>query len=111
MKNFKIILLTVIGFNFYSCDLDEDPIFLDAEATYADLEVARAALDGIYQQLSTYNAMEQRIFAVNGFSGNFVTKKNGNNANNVNNINLFSLKPTYDRDAQNMWAGLYAAIS
>ena len=90
--------------------LDEDPIFLDAEATYADLEVARAALDGIYQSLSTYYAMEQRIFAVNGFSGLFVTKKNGNNANNVNNINLFSLKPTYDRDAQNMWAGIYNAI-
>lgn len=99
-----------IGFTFYTCDLDEDPIFLDAEATYADLEVARAALDGIYQSLSTYNAMEQRIFAVNGFSGLFVTKKNGNNANNVNNINLFSLKPTYDRDAQNMWAGIYKAI-
>ena len=110
MKNFKIILLTFIGFTLYTCDLDEDPIFLDAEATYADLEVARAALDGIYQSLSTYYAMEQRIFAVNGFSGLFVTKKNGNNANNVNNINLFSLKPTYDRDAQNMWAGIYNAI-
>jgi len=55
-------------------------------------------------------AMEQRIFVVNGFSGLFVTKKNGNNANNVNNINLFSLKPTYDRDSQNMWQGMYAAI-
>ena len=110
MKNFKIILLTFIGFTLYTCDLDEDPIFLDVEATYADLEVARAALDGIYQSLSTYYAMEQRIFAVNGFSGLFVTKKNGNNANNVNNINLFSLKPTYDRDAQNMWAGIYNAI-
>ena len=110
MKNYKIILLTFIGLTFYTCDLDEDPIFLDAEATYADLQVARGALDGIYQQLSTYLSMEQRIFTVNGFSGNFVTKKNGNNANNVNNINLFSLKPTYDRDAQNMWQGMYAAI-
>ena len=41
MKNFKIILLTFIGLTFYTCDLDEDPIFLDAEATYADLQVAR----------------------------------------------------------------------
>ena len=86
MKNLKIILLTFIGLTFYTCDLEEDPIFLDAEATYADLQVARGALDGIYQQLSTYMAMEQRIFAVNGFSGLFVTKKNGNNNNNVNNI-------------------------
>ena len=110
MKNLKIILLTFIGLTFYTCDLEEDPIFLDAEATYADLQVARGALDGIYQQLSSYMAMEQRIFVLNGFSGLFVTKKNGNNANNVNNINLFSLKPTYDRDSQNMWQGMYAAI-
>ena len=75
MKNLKIILLTFIGLTFYTCDLEEDPIFLDAEATYADLQVARGALDGIYQQLSTYMAMEQRIFVVNGFSGLFVTKK------------------------------------
>lgn len=110
MKNLKIILLTFIGLTFYTCDLEEDPIFLDAEATYADLQVARGALDGIYQQLSSYMAMEQRIFVLNGFSGLFVTKKNGNNNNNVNNINLFSLKPTYDRDSQNMWEGMYAAI-
>lgn len=110
MKNLKIILLTFIGLTFYTCDLEEDPIFLDAEATYADLQVARGALDGIYQQLSSYMAMEQRIFVLNGFSGLFVTKKNGNNNNNVNNINLFSLKPTYDRDSQNMWQGMYAAI-
>ena len=110
MKNLKIILLTFIGLTFYTCDLEEDPIFLDAEATYADLQVARGALDGIYQQLSSYMAMEQRIFVLNGFSGLFVTKKNGNSNNNVNNINLFSLKPTYDRDSQNMWQGMYAAI-
>ena len=110
MKNLKIIFLTFIGLTFYTCDLEEDPIFLDAEATYADLQVARGALDGIYQQLSSYMAMEQRIFVLNGFSGLFVTKKNGNNNNNVNNINLFSLKPTYDRDSQNMWQGMYAAI-
>jgi hypothetical protein len=102
MKNFKIILLMFIGLTFYTCDLDEDPIFLDAEATYADLQVARGALDGIYQSMAVYGAQEQRIFAVNGFSGLFVTKKNGNFVNNVNNINLFSLKPTYDRDAQNV---------
>lgn len=110
MKNLKIILLTFIGLTFYTCDIEEDPIFLDAEATYADLQVARGALDGIYQQLSSYMAMEQRIFVLNGFSGLFVTKKNGNNNNNVNNINLFSLKPTYDIDSQNMWQGMYAAI-
>ena len=98
MKNYKIILLTFIGLTFFNCDLDENPIFLDAEATYSDLEIARGALDGIYQSMSVYGAQEQRIFVVNGFSGLFVTRKNGNYFNNVNNINLFSLKPTYDRD-------------
>ena len=95
---------------FFNCDLDENPIFLDAEATYSDLEIARGALDGIYQSMSVYGAQEQRIFAVNGFSGLFVTRKNGNYSNNVNNINLFSLKPTYDRDSDAMWRSLYAAI-
>ena len=110
MKNYKIILLTFIGLTFFNCDLDENPIFLDAKATYSDLEIARGALDGIYQSMSVYGAQEQRIFAVNGFSGLFVTRKNGNNSKNVNNINLFSLKPTYDRDSDAMWRSLYAAI-
>ena len=110
MKNYKIILVTFIGLTLFNCDLDENPIFLDAKGTYSDLEIARGALDGIYQSMSVYGAQEQRIFAVNGFSGLFVTRKNGNSSNNVNNINLFSLKPTYDRDSDAMWRSLYAAI-
>ena len=110
MRNFKIILLTIIATLVYSCDIDEDPIFLDPSATYSDLPLAVGALDGIYQGLTTYNAMEQRIFAINGFSGFFTTGKQGNNINNVNNQNLFSLKPAYDRDSENMWRGIYAVI-
>ena len=52
MKNFKIILLTLIGVLVYSCDIDEEPIFLDSAATYGDLEIATGALDGIYQGLT-----------------------------------------------------------
>ena len=110
MKNFKLILLTIIGTLFYSCNIDEDPIFLDPAATYGDLSIAAGTLDGIYQGLTTYGAMEQRIFAINGFSGFFATGKQGNDINNTNNQNLFSLKPTYDRDSENMWAGLYSVI-
>ena len=85
MKNFKLILLVVTGFLAMSCDLDEDPIFLDSEAVYTDINVAKGALDGIYQALTSYNAQERRIFAINGFSGLFTAGKNG--GNNVNNIN------------------------
>ena len=56
---------------------------------------------------------EQRLFAIAGYSGLFTTGKNGgNNVNNVNNnANLFSLKPTYDLDSENMWGGLYRVIA
>jgi len=40
MKNFKIILLTIIGTLAYSCDIDEDPIFLEFPAIYTDLSLA-----------------------------------------------------------------------
>ena len=32
MKNFKIIILSILCFAFTACDLDEDPIFLDGNA-------------------------------------------------------------------------------
>ena len=64
MKNLKIILLSIIALFATSCDLDEDPIFLDSNAVYTDINVAKGALDGIYQSLTSYNAQERRIFAV-----------------------------------------------
>ena len=82
MKNFKIILLAIIGILSMSCDL-EDPIFLDSQAVYTDINVAKGALDGIYHGLTSYGAQEQRLFALAGYSGLFVTGKNG--GNNVNN--------------------------
>jgi len=112
MKNLKIILLSIIALFATSCDLDEDPIFLDSNAVYTDINVAKGALDGIYQSLTSYNAQERRIFAINGFSGLFTAGKNGgNNVNNINNANLFSLKPTYDADTEAMWGGVYSAIA
>ena len=111
MKNFKIILLTLIGVLVYSCDIDEEPIFLDSAATYGDLEIATGALDGIYQGLTAYGAQEQRIYALNGFSGFFTTGRGGgNNVNNTNNQTLFSLKPVYDIDSENMWIAIYSVI-
>lgn len=109
MKNFKFILILIFGFLSSSCNLDEDPIFLDA-TLYDTPQSATAALDGIYQNITTYNAQERRFFVTNGFSGLFNTKKNGNNVNNANNVNLFSLKPVYDADSEAVWGGMYSVI-
>jgi len=107
MKPLQLFLLLCLGLLAQTCDLDENPPFLD-DSVYSSRQSAVAALGGIYQSLTTYGAQEQRLFAINGFSGHFVTRKNGgNNVNNVNNANLFSLSPIQDRDSENMWGGLY----
>lgn len=110
MKKFKIILILIVGTLSGSCNLDEDPIFLDA-TLYETPQSAKAALDGIYTSLTSYNAQERRYFVVNGFSGLFNTKKNGNNVNNPNNKNLYSLKPIYDADSEAVWGGMYGVIA
>ena len=43
MKNFKIIILSILCFAFTACDLDEDPIFLDGNAVYTDINIAKGA--------------------------------------------------------------------
>jgi hypothetical protein len=110
MKNYKIILVMIFGLFILSCDLDENPIFLNV-SMYENPESASAAIDGIYQSLTTYNAQERRLFVLNGFSGFFTTGKNGNNNKNTNNANLFSLKPIYDADSEAVWGGLYQVIA
>lgn len=110
MKNFKIILFSVFIITTNSCNLDEDPIFLD-ETLYDSPQSAIAALNGIYESLTSYGAQEQRIFVVNGYSGMFTTGKQGNRVNNINNNTLFSLKPVYDRDSESMWGALYTSIA
>ena len=110
MKKFKIILLITLGFTFNSCELEESPIFLDKDAVYTNITVARSALDGIYQGLTSYGGQEQRLFVVNGYSGHFNTGKNGNSNSNINNSNLFSLSPNYDKDSSDMWQALYNTI-
>ena len=109
VKNLKILILFVCTV-FSSCDLDEDPPILD-DGVYDDPRAVISALDGIYAALTTYNAQERRLFVINGFSGLFNTRKEGNNINNPNNTNLFSLKPNNDSDTAGMWAGLYTAIA
>ena len=110
MKNIKILLLLTFAI-FSSCDLEENPPFLD-ESVYSDPEIVVSALDGIYAALTTYNAQERRLFVINGYSGFFNTRKQGGNINNPNNANLFSLKPRQNEaDVAAMWAGLYTPIA
>ncbi len=110
MKDLKILFLFALAY-FSSCDLDEDPPFLDT-SVYSDPEIVVSTLDGIYAALTTYNAQERRLFVINGYSGFFNTRKQGGNINNPNNKNLFSLKPRQNEaDVAAMWAGLYTVIS
>ncbi|PHN06561.1 RagB/SusD family nutrient uptake outer membrane protein [Flavilitoribacter nigricans] len=111
MKNLKLILFLIFGISYGSCNLDENPPFLD-DSLYSSVQSAHAALDGIYQSLTAYDAQERRYFVINGFSGLFLTRRNGgNNRNNVNNANLFSLKPTLDGDSEALWGGFYQAAA
>ena len=110
MKNLKFIIVIIFGILTNSCNLDEDPIFLD-ETMYDNPQSAKAALDGIYEKLTTYDSMERRYWINNGFSGLFITHRQGNNVNNPHNSNLMALKPVQDLDSERFWRGIYAAIA
>ena len=69
MKNLKLLLLTFILI-FSSCDLDEDPPYLD-EGAYNNTNSVLGTLDGIYAGLANYDAQERRLYVLNGFSGFF----------------------------------------
>ena len=65
MKKLNFILVFIFGFLSSSCNLDESPIFLDA-TLYDNPQSASAALDGIYQKLTTYDSMERRYWVNKG---------------------------------------------
>ena len=65
MKDLKILFLFALAV-FSSCDLEEDPPFLD-DSVYSDPEIVVSTLDGIYAALTTYNAQERRLFVINGY--------------------------------------------
>ena len=47
---------------------------------YSDPQSAEAARDGIYAAFTHYNAMEQRMFVENGYSGLFTTRRGETNS-------------------------------
>ena len=59
-----------------ACELEEVAPFLD-KTVYENPQTAQASAKGIYAGLTSYNAKERGIFVINGFSGLFITGKNG----------------------------------
>ena len=109
MKYLKYLLIIPILFTL-SCDLEENPPFLD-ETLYQDVQSAEAARDGIYQSITGYNTQERRLFLENLFSGLMYTGKGGNRVTTRDMSTLCSLKPGYHMDAQFLWQGLYQTIA
>ena len=115
MEKFQNYTLKVVSFVsiitlFISCDLDEYPPFMD-NTLYSDPQSAEAARDGIYAAFTHYNAMEQRMFVENGYSGLFTTRRGGNKLSSVWMNGVMKLKPNENVDNQNTWIGLYRIIS
>ena len=93
-----------------SCNLGEDPPFLDS-TLYNNAQSAEAARDGIYAAYATYYNQEQRMFVENGFSGLMVTRRGGNKLTSVWMNNVMKLNPSENVDTQNTWIGLYRLVS
>ena len=115
MEKFQTYSLYIISFFsivvfLISCDLDEDPPFMD-NTLYNDPQSAEAARDGIYSGFTHYNAMEQRMFVENGYSGLFTTRRGGNKLSSVWMNGVMKLNPDDNVDNQNTWIGLYRIIA
>ena len=105
-----VCLLVATTFLLVSCNLEEDPPFLD-NTMYENAQSAEAARDGIYAAFTHYNAQEQRMFVENGYSGLMVTRRGGNKLSAVWMNNVMKLNPNENVDTQNTWIGLYRIIS
>jgi len=105
-----VCLLFTSSLLLVSCNLEEDPPFLDS-TMYNNPQSAEAARDGIYAAYATYNNQEQRMFVENGFSGLMVTRRGGNKLTSVWMNNVMKLNPTENVDTQNTWIGLYRLVS
>ena len=77
----KLFTLISVGVLLLSCDLDENPPFLDDPVSlYNDVTSSEYARDGIYAAFTHYNAMEQRLFVENGYSGLLLLEEEGTNS-------------------------------
>ena len=112
LKMSKLLTLISVGVLILSCDLDENPPFLDDPVSlYNDVTSSAYARDGIYAAFTHYNAMEQRMFVENGYSGLFTTRRGGNKLSSVWMNGVIKLNPNENVDNQNTWVGLYRIVS
>lgn len=111
MKNIKYILLFLsLAVFTISCDLEEEPILLDA-TLYNTTAGAEAALDGVYESATGYSASVRRIFITFGYSGFAVTNRGGFNPNNFHNQTLMALKPQLDGYVESHFRATYEVIA
>jgi hypothetical protein len=113
MKNFKYILIVIIGLAFTNCTLEEEPPFLANENVYVTSEDAKRALTGIYASFANRNYYGYNfLFLANINSGIGVTRDQGNKNTSVPNATLASLKPTSGiQEIRNTWTGIYSSIA
>jgi len=105
-----VCLLLTTTLLLVSCNLDEDPPFLDS-SMYDNALSAEAARDGIYAALTHYQAQEQRMFVENAFSGLMITRRGGNRLLANWMTGQMILNPDENVDTQNTWIGLYRLVS
>jgi len=113
MKNYKFILLLILGLLVTSCDLNEEPPFLANENVYSTGNDANVALIGLYESVATYGYYGSQFIALANLNSGFgVTKRGGNRNNNMDNSTLCSLKPIANgTQLTNSWAAIYASIA
>ena len=109
-KTLLLCLLLSTTLLLVSCNLEEDPPFLDS-TMYENPQSAEAARDGIYAALAHYQAQEQRMFVENAFSGLMVTRRGGNRLSSVWMNGQMRLNPDENVDTQNTWIGMYRLVS
>ena len=110
MKLFKYLILATTFIILSSCDLEENPPFLDA-SLYEDPQSALGARDGIYQALTTYNTQERRLYIENLYGGLMYTTKGGGRTNAREQTSINAMNPGLHPDAEFLWGGFYQAIA
>jgi len=113
MKNYKYILIAILGFTVFNCGLEEEPPYLANENVYSSASNAKAATLGMYSAFSDYFYYgNQFVFLVNLNSGFGVTRRGGNRNSSIDNTTLASLNPTSNSlQSDNAWGAIYKAIA
>jgi hypothetical protein len=112
MKNYKYILLLILGLFFLRCSLQEKPPFLANENVYGTANNATTALNGLYQSLQSYFYYGNEFMANTSLGSGFsVTGRGGMSNTNAFNASTGSLKPQAGSlQINNVWMAIYQSI-